>query len=185
MTLNIIKKNYFILRIDFSHRIYPFFLGPTASPMQPLIDFKQLANFLIQSVPTRDEAIQTLQAYSSEGNPNDPISIIFKIDEVLRPFDEENLRKFSEIPKKSNVIAFQSAFDGKFCVVWKFEDIFTLNVLDDISYDDLLDLCKFVVKFLSKCLKENHSGELSSVFFKNLLFNENFPSKLQASQNPR
>ncbi|KAG5667400.1 hypothetical protein PVAND_015381 [Polypedilum vanderplanki] len=127
-------------------------------PMQPLIDFKQLANFLIQNVPSRDEAIEIVKNYSNDTNQNDPISIIFKIDEVLKPFDEENLRKFSEIPKKSNVIAFQSTYDGKFCVVWKHNEIFALNVLDDLRYDDLVDLCKFVVKFISKCLKENHSG---------------------------
>jgi hypothetical protein len=85
--------------------------------------------------------------------------IIISIDELFQPIDDETLRKLNANIARPFVAAIQCKSDGSFTIVWKLQNIYSLVVFDSIDRNDLIYLCRFVVDFISRCLRENHAGE--------------------------
>jgi hypothetical protein len=94
-----------------------------------------------------------------EENARERISVIVNVKDKLPRVDDQFMAKVREISARKFVIAFQSASNGKFLVVWKLVEIFILNVLDNMKQVQLFDLCDFIVDFLSGGLNQNHAGE--------------------------
>ncbi|KAG5666759.1 hypothetical protein PVAND_014769 [Polypedilum vanderplanki] len=107
----------------------------------------------INSFSTMQNAINFIE------NENNNSNFILKIEENLREIWQYDLEELKPNLFDHQIVAIQSNSDGKFCIIWKFdEEIFILYILDNITKENLKNLCKFLFDFLQKTLTENRSG---------------------------
>ncbi|KAG5681808.1 hypothetical protein PVAND_011216 [Polypedilum vanderplanki] len=119
------------------------------------IDLQQLPVVSYKNFISKDEAINKILNDEFKDRKN----LIIRIEEELN--QNTNLSKINNALKNQQIIALQSKNDGKFFINWKFQnEIYGLKIFDNL--EDLEELCKFIVEFLSKCLDQNHSGITNS-----------------------
>jgi hypothetical protein len=135
------------------------------------------------------EAVEQIVDLCREENAREQISVVVNVKDKLPRVDDKFRGKIQEISSEKFVIAFQSASNGKFFVVWRLEEIFVLKVLDNMKQKQLFELCDYIVYFLTVNLMENHAGECDEwLGIEALHFSSNFidlPHLFQACSHVR